>query len=103
MATSKIKGTSAKIKELKGAKPEKITEKELEKVQNTVNTLNRFQLEIGSMEIKKHEMMHQIAGLREELTSLQKEFQKEYGTFDIDIQTGVINYPKENGEADKKD
>ena len=52
------------------------------------------------MELKKHEMMHQIAGLRDELTVLQGEFEKEYGTFDINIQDGMINYPKENGEAD---
>ena len=103
MATTKTKGTNSKIKELKGVKPEKITDEQLKKVQDTVNNLNRAQLEIGSMEIKKHEMMHQIAGLRDELTVLQGEFEKEYGTFDINIQDGIINYPKENGEADKKD
>ena len=96
------KGTNAKIKELKGIKPEKITDKQLKKVQDTVNSINRAQLEIGSVELKKHEMMHQIAGLRDELTLLQAEFEKEYGTFDINIQDGLINYP-ENGEADKKD
>ena len=100
MATSKVKGTSRKIKELKGVKPEKITDEQLEKVQNTVNSINRAQLEIGSIELKKHEMMHNIAGLRDELTLLQTEFEKDYGTFDINIQDGVINYPKENGEAD---
>ena len=94
------KGTNAKIKELKGIKPEKITDEQLKKVQDTVNNLNRSQLEIGSMEIKKHEIMHQIAGLRDSLTVLQQEFEKEYGTFDINIQDGTINYPKENGEAD---
>ena len=100
MATTKTKGTNSKIKELKSIKPEKITDKQLKKVQDTVNNLNRAQLEIGSMEIKKHEMMHQIAGLRDELTVLQGEFEKEYGTFDINIQDGMINYLKENGEAD---
>ena len=99
MATSKVKGTSRKIKELKGIKPEKITDKQLEKVQSTVNNINRAQLEIGSIELKKHEMMHNIAGLRDELTLLQNEFEKDYGTYDIDIQTGTINYPKENGKA----
>ena len=103
MATSKVKGTSKKIKELKGIKPEKITEEQLEKVQNTVNNINRAQLEIGSMEVKKHELMHQVAGNRDQLTLLQAEFEKDYGTYDIDIQTGIINYPKENGEADKED
>ena len=98
MATSKTKGTNAKIKELKGIKPEKITDEQLKKVQDTVNNLNRSQLEIGSMEVKKHEIMHQIAGLRDELTVLQGEFEKEYGTFDVNIQDGTINYP-ENGEV----
>ena len=94
------KGTNAKIKELKSIKPEKITDEQLKKVQNTVNNLNRSQLEIGSMEVKKHELMHQVAGLRDELTVLQSEFEKDYGTFDVNIQDGLINYPKENGEAD---
>ena len=98
MATTKVKGTSKKIKELKGIKSEKITDEQLKKVQDTVNNLNRAQLEIGSMEVKKHEMMHQVAGLRDGLTVLQSEFEKEYGTFDINIQDGTINY-SENGKV----
>ena len=99
MAITKTKGTNSKLKELKGIKPEKITDEQLEKVQSTVNNINRAQLELGSMELKKHEMMHNIAGLRDELKVLQSEFEKEYGTFDINIQDGTINYPKENGEV----
>ena len=99
---AKTKGTNSKIKELKGVKPEKITDEQLEKVQTTVNNINRTQLEIGNLEIRKHEMMHQVAGLRDELTVLQGEFEKDYGTFDVNIQDGTINYP-ENGKADKKD
>ena len=90
-----------KVVDLK-SKPEKITPEQLKKVQDTVNGMNRSQLEIGSMELRKHDLLHGIAGLRDELTLLQKEFEKEYGTFDINIQDGKINYP-ENGEADKKD
>jgi len=102
---AKTKGessTTAKIKELTGVKPIKITDAELKKVQDTVNGINRTQLEIGSMEIRKHEMMHSIAGLRDELTVLQGKFEKEYGTYDINIQDGTINYP-ENGEVNKED
>ena len=83
-------------------KPEKITDEQLKKVQSLVNIINRNNLEIGSMEIKKHEIMHNIAGLRDELTKLQTEFETEYGTYDIDIQDGTINY-SENGEANKED
>ena len=91
-----------KVVDLK-PKAEKITEEQLKKVQETVNSINRAQLEIGSIEVRKHEMMHQIAGLRDNLTLLQGEFEKDYGTYDIDISTGIINYPKENGKVNKKD
>ena len=86
------KNTSKKIKELKGVKPEKVTEDQLKKVQNTINGINRAQLEIGSMEIRKHEMMHNIASLRDSLAAMQGEFTKQYGTFDVNIQDGTINY-----------
>tara|TARA_Y100001938_G_scaffold121137_1_gene168486 strand:+ start:228 stop:515 length:288 start_codon:yes stop_codon:yes gene_type:complete len=89
-----------KIVDLK-SKPEKITDEQLKKVQDTINELNKSQLEIGMNEIKKHELMHHMAGLRDGLTLLQDEFQKEYGTYDIDIKDGTINYP-ENGEVNKK-
>ena len=102
MATTKVKGTSKKIKELKGIKPEKINDEQLARLQDTVNDINRTQLEIGSLELRKHEMMHNIAGLRDSLVLMQSEFEKEYGTYDVNIQTGIINY-KEDGEADKKD
>ena len=91
-----------KVVDLK-PKVEKITDEQLKKVQDTVNKINRNQLELGSIEVKKHEILHGIAGLRDQLTVLQSEFEKEYGTYDINIQDGTINYPKENGEADKKD
>jgi hypothetical protein len=96
------KNTTKKIKELKGIKPEKITDEQLKKVQDIVNIINRGQIEIGSIEIQKHEIMHKMALKRDELTLLQAEFEKEYGTIDINIQSGVINYP-ENGEVNKED
>ena len=77
-------------------KPKHITKEQLEKIQNTVNNLNRSQLEIGSMELRKHELMHSIAGLKDELTLMQSELEKEYGTFDVNITDGLINYPKED-------
>jgi hypothetical protein len=89
--------TKEKIVDLK-AKPDKITDEQLKKVQQVVNSINRTKLEIGSVELKKHEMMHNVAGLKDELTILQSEFEKDYGTYDIDIVTGKINY-KEDGKT----
>ncbi len=94
------KNTSKKIKELKGVKPEKITDKQLKKV--LISSVNKLQMEVGIMESRKHNALHNIAGINDQITLLQSEFEKDYGTFDINIEDGTINYP-ENGEADKKD
>ena len=103
MATTKTKGTNSKIKELKGVKPEKITDEQLKKVQDVINDINRSQMEVGSMETKKHAIMHHITVLQETVGEMRGEFEKDYGTADVNIQDGVINYPKENGEANKED
>jgi len=106
MATTKVKGTSKKIKELKGIediRPEKITDEQLEKVQGVINDINRAQMELGQMETKKHAMLHHISSLQEGVGTIREEFEKEYGTADVNIQDGIINYSKENGEVNKED
>ena len=90
-----------KIVDLK-PRAEKITDEQLKKIQTSVNGINRAQMEIGQIETRKHELLHSVAGLRDGLTLLQVEFEKEYGTIDVDIQNGTINYP-DNGETNKKD
>ena len=108
MATTKVKGTSKKIKELRGEeivdlKPENISDEHLKKIQDQVNRINKFQLEIGIVESRKHSLLHQVGAIQNEIAETQSELEKEYGTADVNIETGEINYPKENGEADKKD
>ena len=84
-------------------KAEKITDEQLKNVQELVNNLNGSQMEIGQIETRKHELLHNVAVFRDKLSLLQSEFQKEYNTFDINIQDGTINYPSENGETNKED
>ena len=91
---------SEKIVDLK-PKAEKITDEQLQKVQTIVNQINRAQLEIGMLESRKHTMLHNVATIKDQLTIMQGEFEKEYGTFDVNINDGTINY-KEDVKADKK-
>lgn len=90
------KNTTKKIKELKSDKPEKITNEELNQVQSVINDINRAQLEIGAGESRKHNLLHHVSTLQERLGKTQVEFEKTYGTSDINIQDGTINHPKEN-------
>ena len=84
-------------------KAEKITDEQLKEVQDVVNDINRLQMEIGMMETKKHAVLHHISVSQESIGKIRTNFEEEYGTADVDIQTGIINYPTENGETDKKD
>ena len=84
-------------------KPEKVTDAQLKKIQSMVDRINQTQMNIGQLESRKHQALHFLAGVNDELTLVQQELEKDYGTNDINIQDGVINYPAENGEANKKD
>ena len=94
------KNTTKKIKEVKAEKPSKITNEELNQVQSIINDINRAQLEVGSFESKKHNLLHHVAQLQERLGVMQTEFEKTYGTADINIQDGTINHQKEDVKTD---
>jgi len=88
---AKRKTKKEKIVDLK-PKAEKITEDQLKRTQGIINDLNRFQMEIGSIETRKHSLLHTIAGLNDQLTLMKDEFDREYGTTNINIETGEIKY-----------
>jgi len=96
------KGTNAKIKELKGIKPESVNKEQLESIRVVVNRINQIYIELGRLEALKHNNLHTLAGVQDELMIIQNTLKEEYGTDDINIQTGEIKYP-ENGEVNKKD
>ena len=64
-----------------------------------VNDINRAQLEVGSIESKKHNLLHHVSVLQEQLGKLQVELKETYGTVDINIQDGTINH-KEDVKTD---
>tara|TARA_R100000664_G_scaffold32192_1_gene46718 strand:- start:583 stop:882 length:300 start_codon:yes stop_codon:yes gene_type:complete len=82
-------------------KTEKVSEEQLKKIQNVVDNINRSQMEIGQLEARKHQVLHYMASVNDQLSVIQNELKDQYGTDDVNIQDGTIRYP-ENGEADKK-
>ena len=103
MATTKTKGTNSKIKELKGIKPEKIEEKELNNLQSTVRTIDKLTEDVGRLEIQKWSLIKAMENVQGNIDDMRKSFLEKYGTDNINIQTGEISYPdetvKENGEV----
>ena len=83
-------------------KPKNITKEELDGLQNLVNGMNRQQLEIGNIEARKHQLLHSYIALQGQMQTMQKTFEDVYGTVNISIEDGTIQYP-EDEQADKKD
>jgi len=81
---------------------EKITDQQLEKLQQTVKSVQMAQSDIGALEAGKHEALHAVLQMQSVLMQLQGEFKKEYGTDDINIADGKIKY-NDDKQADKKD
>ena len=86
----------AKRKTKKVEKPSKISNEDLNRLQNTINTLNRTQMQIGVFHTNIHQLLRNVDGMNNQLTLMQSEFEKEYGTKDINISDGTINYEQTN-------
>ena len=80
----------------KASKPKKITNEELNKLQDTVNIINKAQMQIGMLQSNIHQLLHHIAGKNDELALMQSNFKESYGTGDINISDGTIKYNENN-------
>jgi len=77
----------------------KIKKEELTKLQELVKNHNQHQLRLGELEITKHELLHSVSSLQQDLQKFQDELKKSYGEVSIDINDGKIA----KNEPSKKD
>ena len=110
--TKKKNSTTEKIKELTGVKPEKINSQQLGTLQASVRTVDQLTAEVGTIEVRKHALMKAMESVQQRIEQLRVQLKDEYGTDNINIADGVINYPEtnqpipkpeENGKVNKKD
>ena len=93
-----------KEKELKvKQKVEKIAEKHLVKLQNIVNGINALQFNIGKMEVNKFNAMRELNKSQSEVAEMQDVLLKEYGTYDVNVHDGTINWPETKTESNGVD
>ena len=79
----------------------KISEKHLEQLQRLVNTVNNMQFNIGKIEAQKHTVLHNLSMTQDRIGLFQDTLTKEYGTFDVNIEDGTINWPEEKTKNEK--
>ena len=79
-------------------KAEKISEEHLGQLQRIVNSINTMQFNLGKIESQKHSILHNLQQTQNQVTQFQNLLQKEYGSFDVNIEDGTINWPEDKKE-----
>ena len=77
---------------------EKIHEKHLTQLQNLVNTINTIQFNVGKMEIQKITAFEEMRKAQQGVSGMQDLLLKEYGSYDVNVNDGTINWPKDPSE-----
>jgi hypothetical protein len=76
-------------------KAEKISDDHLQELQRIIHTINHTQVQIGKIEAQKHALLHELSNTQSEVNKMQELLNKEYGTDDVNINNGTINWPEE--------
>ena len=82
-------------------KVEKISKEHLDQLQGIVNAINTMQFNIGKIEAQKHTILHNLIQAQNRVAQFQDTLQKEYGSFDVNIEDGTINWPEEKTKNEK--
>lgn len=77
-------------------KPKKVTEEQLERVRKIVGAINKLYVDVGAVELQKHRMLNVLVEGAGEMEKVQAEFKAQYGTPNIDIQTGELKFDEDD-------
>lgn len=76
----------------------KITDQQLEKLNDQQARLSQLLNNIGVLEVQKQNLTSDVKVLGEEIEKTKKELEEEYGSVNIDLKDGTISPIKSNNE-----
>ena len=83
-------------------KVNKIEEQELTKVKEQTGKIQQCVLDLGSLEVKKADIMKAYSKFLEELDVTKKELEEKYGQVNINLQDGSYEEVKEEDKTEEK-
>ena len=78
----------------------KFKEEQLKKIQEQQAAVNKILNEVGYLEANKHGLLHELAGVNENIEGFKKELEEEYGAVNINLEDGTYTEIKEEELAD---
>ena len=67
----------------------KIKEDQLKKIQEQQAAVTKILNEVGYLEANKHGLLHELAGVNQEIEEFKGELEKEYGAVNINLEDGT--------------
>ena len=80
---------SKKEKELK------ISEEHLEKIRTQQSEKTKLVNNIGVVEVQKHDLLHALAGVMQQIRETAEEVEKEYGKISVNLEDGSFEVIKQ--------
>ncbi len=77
----------------------KIKEEHLKTIQDQQQELNNLFNNVGYLETQKHNLLHQISTLSKDVDEFKALLEKEYGSVNINIQSGEYNVIEKEEET----
>ena len=74
----------------------KITKEELDKIVKFQNDLYQLSTDVGILEVKKHAILHELAGVNNEQEEYKKVLEEKYGKININLEDGTFEELKED-------
>ena len=67
----------------------KIKEDQLKKIQEQQAAVTKILNEVGYLEANKHGLLHELAGVNQQIEDFKGELEKEYGAININLENGT--------------
>jgi len=78
----------------------KIKEDQLKKIQEQQAAVTKILNEVGYLEANKHGLLHELAGVNQEIEDFKGELEKEYGAVNINLEDGTYTVIEKEEEEE---
>ena len=78
----------------------KVKEEELKTIKDQQEKINSILHQLGYLESQKHGLLHELAGVNQDVEEFKSKLEKKYGAININLEDGTYTEIKEEEEEE---
>ncbi len=78
----------------------KVKEEELKTIKDQQEKINSILHQLGYLESQKHGLLHELAGVNQDVEEFKSKLEEEYGAININLEDGTYTEIKEEEEEE---